>query len=149
MGLGDTTLTAQTQIREYTLTINANGGTYEAESVTQTYKSLYRFAAITRVGYTFTGWTLQAGAKGTIATTVENGVNVYTYTFGAGSDTATANWRANRYEVVLNLNDNSNGNGTTTATLGGVEHTVTKYVTYAGTYAELYATDDTSLFQRE
>jgi len=67
----------------FTLTLNANGGSVSATSVTQAAGTTYRLPTPTRNGYTFTGWTLSGGS-----------LNGNVYTFGTSKGTVTAQWMA-------------------------------------------------------
>ena len=82
----NTTYTAQWKVNQYTMTFNANGGV-GGKTVTQNCGSALTAPAVTREGYTFTGW-LPAVPK----------------TVPAANMTYTAQWEAlPRYEVVVNV----------------------------------------------
>lgn len=96
----------------YTITYNMDGGTNAATNP-KSYNVLYgvTFAAPTKTGYTFTGWT---DAKGKAITGVNPGANA---TFTSASDlytklaarttgnvTANAHWKANNYTVKFDAN---------------------------------------------
>ena len=153
MGLGNTKLVAKASTNTYSLTIKANGGLYQGESelvVNRVYKTTYTFDTPIRTGYTFTGWTLGDGAKGTIEESIDkNGQTIYTYTFGAGDDIVTANWSVNRYELLLNFNDVNFSNGTTEAKIEKIKTDknanleiangkLSLYIEYASDFSKLY-----------
>lgn len=52
---------------EYVLTVDPNNGTWNNSTATQTFKQKYKSVKNipdpTRIGYTFTGWTLTGGGK--------------------------------------------------------------------------------------
>lgn len=107
-------------INQYTLTINANGGTYKDSQdttlVTQNYATLLEISIPTRTGYTFRSWILtKTGADGEGYGSFN--ADISTYTFGAGNDTLTAEWDINYYKVSYNATFNGgvfgNGNGYT------------------------------------
>ncbi|HOP65526.1 MAG TPA: InlB B-repeat-containing protein, partial [Bacilli bacterium] len=85
MGTGNATLTANWVVNTFTLTVNANGGTWSGT----TPQTLSPGATTTinnpsRSGYVFTGWGISG--SGSISGT--------TYTMGMGDATITANWLA-------------------------------------------------------
>ncbi|MBQ3571398.1 MAG: InlB B-repeat-containing protein, partial [Clostridia bacterium] len=87
----DTTLTPKWQVISNTITLDANGGTVESESVTATYGEVYTLPEPTRAGYTFGGWFL----SGSLAA-FEDGVE-----WELLQDiTLTAKWTANTYTVT-------------------------------------------------
>ncbi|HBI57394.1 MAG TPA: hypothetical protein DDY38_11260, partial [Firmicutes bacterium] len=56
MPAGDTTLIAQWQVNQYTITFDSDGGS-AVDSVTQDYGTAVTVPAVpTKVGYTFKGW---------------------------------------------------------------------------------------------
>ena len=69
----------------YTLTLNANGGSVTPTSVTQTQGTNYTLPTPTRSGFNFTGWTVTSGG---------GSVSGNTYTFGTSNGTVTAGWTA-------------------------------------------------------
>ena len=105
MGISDAEIVAKWKVNEYKLTINANGGTYGGESTRQMiFGSSIEISNPTRVGYTFTGWTVNGGTlEGTRFTMSE-----------AKNSTLTANWRVNNYKyIVYHHKMNTNGSGYT------------------------------------
>ena len=83
--------------RKYTLTVNANGGTYSGTTpVTLQYAQTTTVSNPTRSGYVFRGWTKSGG--GTLSGT--------TYTFSGSDCTLTANW-AQAYTITYNANGGS------------------------------------------
>lgn len=75
---------------EYTLTLEANGGTVDSTSLSVTYDSEYTLPTPEKVGYTFNGWYIGS-------TLIESGTWHYT------SDLSlTARWTANTYTLTLN-----------------------------------------------
>ncbi len=93
------TFTAGWQRNEYTLTVNPNGGTWNGKTSDQTMKLSYQDMKIidapTRLGYTFTGWTLSGSGSS---------LNGTTFTMGDENATLTANWRINSYTLTVNPN---------------------------------------------
>ncbi|MGN1212679.1 MAG: BspA family leucine-rich repeat surface protein, partial [Christensenellales bacterium] len=99
----ETTLYAQWQAVNYTITIDANGGSYGGgtsnTTITKANGYTYTLEAPTRAGYSFAGWTLSGGGS----------LNGTTYTFGASDCTLTANWTAIDYTITIDANDGSGG----------------------------------------
>ena len=90
------TAVAQWSIRNYTLTINSNGGSGCSGTITKTYGSDWGLSCTpTRTGYTFNGWTINP-------------------TKATGNGTATANWKINNYTLTINSNGGSGCSGTIT-----------------------------------
>ena len=93
------TFTAGWQRNEYTLTVNPNGGTWNGKTSAETMKLLYQDTKTidtpTRLGYTFTGWTLSGSGSS---------LNGTTFTMGYENATLTANWRINSYTLTVNPN---------------------------------------------
>ena len=93
------TFTARWQRNEYTLTVNPNGGTWNGKTSAETMKLLYQDTKTidtpTRLGYTFTGWTLSGSGSS---------LNGTTFTMGYENATLTANWRINSYTLTVNPN---------------------------------------------
>ena len=85
------TLYAQWQVNRYTATFNANGGSGGATK-TQDYGSWLSAPAVTRTGYTFTGWWPSVPS-----------------TMPAENTTYTAQWRVNQYTVTFDANGGSGG----------------------------------------
>ena len=86
MPAANTMYTAQWTKNKYTVTFNANGGT-GGWSRSMDFGASIVAPAVSRTGYTFTGWTPA------VATTVPNGGAAY-----------TAQWTINRHQVRLVLN---------------------------------------------
>ena len=88
-------ITANWTINSYKLIVKPNGGTWaektEDQEFTQDYNTTKDIADPTRVGYTFTEWTLEGA--GTFADKV--------YTFGADNGTLTAQWTINQYTIIF------------------------------------------------
>ena len=89
------TYTAQWKANQYTVTFNADGGT-GGSSVTQDYGSALVAPAVTREGYTFTGW------LPSVPSTVP-AVNV----------TYTAQWDVSQYTQAFDANGGTGGNSVT------------------------------------
>ena len=88
--LGDKEFTANWSPNSYTITLNANGGTGVAGSLTVTYDSAFTLPEPTKAGYTFIGWY------------DENGWLVTSGTWNSESNlTLTASWTPNTYSVTL------------------------------------------------
>ncbi|MDD3187314.1 MAG: glycine-rich protein [Bacilli bacterium] len=84
MGNEDASLTANWAINTYTLTINANGGSWSGTTPqTLNYQATSTINNPTRTSYTFLGWTV-SGAGSSISGT--------TFTMGYANATLTANW---------------------------------------------------------
>ena len=101
------TFTAGWQKNEYALTVKPNGGTWNGKTTDQTVKLLYQdtttIAAPTRLGYTFTGWTLSGNGSSLSGTT---------FTMGYENATLTANWKVNSYTLTVNPNGGTWGGST-------------------------------------
>ena len=111
------TLYAQWTANNYTVTLNANGGTTSTTTLTVTYGSTYEtLPTPSRTGYTFNGWytATSGGTKITSSSTVSI----------TAAQTLYAQWTANTYTVTFNAN-------------GGTVTTTSKTVTYDSTYGEL------------
>ena len=93
------TYTAKWEISTYSITYDLGGGT-NAQSNPSTYTVLdaVTFAAPTRTGYTFTGWSVSSIPKGS-----------------TGNKTVTANWTIITYSIVYNLNGGTNAAGNPTS----------------------------------
>ncbi len=93
------TFTARWQKNGYTLTVNPTGGTWNGKASEQVMKLSYQdmkvIDAPTRLGYTFTGWTLSGSGSS---------LNGTTFTMGYENATLTANWRINSYTLTVNPN---------------------------------------------
>ncbi len=90
---GEVTTTAKWTAIDYTITYNLNGGTNDISNPSSytIEDSTIVFANPTRVGYTFTGWsvsTITAGSTGEVTT--------------------TASWQAIEYSITYNLNGGTN-----------------------------------------
>ena len=85
-GTSNGTVTAQWTATptNYTLTLNANGGSVTPTSVAQATGTTYNIPAPTRSGYSFNGWSLSGGGS----------LSGNTYTFGTSNGTVTAQWTA-------------------------------------------------------
>ena len=95
------------QANQYTLTLDANGGTIDPFTVTVTFDAaIGTLPTPTRPGYTFTGW-FDADGNAVTADTV--------YTV-AGDSTCTAAWAANTYTVTLDANKGTVDPSTITVT---------------------------------
>ena len=99
---GNKTYTANWTINKYTLSINPNGGSFNASTEISTFEQNYgttkKIEVPIREGYTFAGWTLNG--KGSI--TKDNPIDTkeQTYTYGAGDGILTANWTINKYTLT-------------------------------------------------
>ena len=78
------------QPTQYTLTLNANGGSVTPPTVTQAQGTTYNLPTPTRSNHTFTGWTLTGGGN----------LSGSSYTFGTSNGTVTAQWTANSQPPV-------------------------------------------------
>lgn len=121
---GNKSFTANAAINTSNLVINPNGGTWNNNSNTQTFKQNYNTTKSIpipiKTGYTFTSWT-RTNNYGKLSSTTNNA----TYTFGANhnvTDTLTANWKINQYPVTyIDVVDSINGK---------VLNTTTKQINY-------------------
>ena len=144
-GLPDSAITwyAQWSINQYTLTVNPNGGAWNGNTTTRSYKQNYASTKYipnpTRTGYTFKGWS--RSGSGSISGT--------TFTYGAGNCTLTATWAINSYTFDLNGNldgvssGNISGYGTADVYIGGAikGNDISDYCT-AHTYGSKYEIKD-------
>jgi uncharacterized repeat protein (TIGR02543 family) len=128
MPASNVTDTANATINSYTLTINPNGGAWESNTESQNFTLNYlatkTISNPSKVGYTFTGWTL-TGTASTLSGT--------TFTMGYANASLVANWTANTYTVKYD------GNGATSGSTADSIHTydVAKTLTANG-YARAY-----------
>ena len=93
---GDRSYTVVWQVNTYTLTLDANGGTCEANAVTVTYGSVPKLPTPIRTGHTFSGW--YCGTK-------EYGKSAYMETEDLK---LTAAWDLVWYPVTYHLNGGKN-----------------------------------------
>ncbi len=102
------TYTAKWTANQYTVTLDANGGTGSTTKQV-TFGQSYGLTNLSRTGYTFDGWyTARTGGDN-----VANNAAMTT----ANHHTLYAHWTANTYTVTFNANGGSGG-GTTTCTYG-------------------------------
>ena len=109
MGIEETKVTATWTGKDYTLTINPNGGSYSGNTNTQTKNVKYSTSETiedpTREGYTFTGWTVSSDKAS---------LNGKTFNIGTEDCTLTANWVINSYPWIAYHNKmNVTGSGYT------------------------------------
>ena len=109
MGIEATKVTATWNGKDYTLTINPNGGSYSGNTNTQTKNVKYSTSETiedpTREGYTFTGWTVSSDKAS---------LNGKTFNIGTEDCTLTANWVINSYPWIAYHNKmNVSGSGYT------------------------------------
>ena len=109
MGIEETKVTATWNGKDYTLTINPNGGSYSGNTNTQTKNIKYSTSETiedpTREGYTFTGWTVSSDKAS---------LNGKTFNIGTEDCTLTANWVVNSYPWIAYHNKmNVSGSGYT------------------------------------
>ncbi len=127
----DGTLTAVWEANTYTVTLDANGGSGSAKSITVTYDGKYENLpganVMQRTGYTFAGWKLETKAKATTLVTADTVVST------AADHTLVAQWTANTYTVTF---DKQGGTGTADA----------KTVTYDSAYGTLPTVTKTDLY---
>ncbi|MCR5223596.1 MAG: InlB B-repeat-containing protein [Bacilli bacterium] len=101
---------------KYTLTVNANGGTYSGTTpLSMYYKGTTSIPNPSRTGYTFKSWSVSGTGSS---------ISDKTLTMGSQNTTITASWQANSYTVTFNAN-------------GGTTPTASKSVTYNSTYGTL------------
>ena len=109
MGIEATKVTATWNGKDYTLTIEPNGGSYSGNTNTQTKNVKYSTSETiedpTREGYTFTGWTVSSDKAS---------LNGKTFNIGTEDCTLTANWVVNSYPWIAYHNKmNVSGSGYT------------------------------------
>jgi uncharacterized repeat protein (TIGR02543 family) len=101
----------------YAVTLDRQGGSGGAGSVTATFASMMPGIAVpTRAGYTFGGYYSAANGEGTQYYTAEGkGVREWDQ---AGAATLYAHWTANTYVVTLDWQDGTGGTASVAATYG-------------------------------
>ena len=137
----DTTIYAHWQkqaAQEYTVTLNANGGSVSTTSTTTTDGKLGSLPTPTRGGYDFLGWYTQK----------DGGDEVTTDTVFTKNSIIYAHWQkqaAQEYTVTLNANGGTINSGAITSYTYGVGATLPTDVTREGyTFAGWYASADFS-----
>ena len=100
MGKTALTFTAQWEANQYTVTLDANGGTVEPSAITVTYGQKYdKLPILSRSGYSFDGWfTLQNGGTEVKSTDVV-AITVNT--------TLYAHWTLGGYSLICHLDGGS------------------------------------------
>ncbi len=108
VGSEDLVLSANWQANSYTLTVNANGGTWSGTSP-QTILSggSSTINNPTKAYYNFNGWTV---------TGANSSINGTTFTMGSENTVLTAKWTANYYSLTVNANGGT-WSGTTPQTI--------------------------------
>ena len=96
-------LYADMTANEYTVTLDANGGTVDTTEQKVTYDEAYAFPLPEHEGHTFLGWYV-----GSTQITEANGDGIAVWSYAA-NQTATARWSVNRYNVTLRRNDTRAG----------------------------------------
>lgn len=95
----------------YTVTIDANGGSYSGEEIPSLYPTdqydLNLLSNSTKIGYIFTGWTTNS---------VGSSINGATFTMGDSNAIIKANWTPITYYVRYNANGGSGSTATSTHT---------------------------------
>ena len=106
-------LYANWKVNSYQLTVKPNGGTWGGKTTNQSftlnYKATKSIANPTRMGYTFTGWSISGAGSS---------LKGQAFTMGTANAVLTANWKANTYIICFN------GNG---ATEGSMEDVTAGY----------------------
>ena len=92
---------------------NGNGAT-SGSNVTLTYGQAATVSALSRTGYTFTGWNTNAAGTGTAYTTSLTAAQVNSIVLGSVS-TFYAQWSAKSNTVTLNKNGGTGGSNSVTA----------------------------------
>ena len=106
----DTTLVADWDVVQYSITYTLNGGTNAGSNpANYNYHDSFTLAEPTKTGYTFLGWTYEGQNEPTKNVSVVVGTT--------GDKTYTANWEANTYTVTFDAN-------------GGTVSTTSKDVTF-------------------
>lgn len=99
MGSEDATITANWTLKNYTLTVVANGGTWSGTTPQSlTYGQTSTISNPSKSGTVFLGWTV-SGAESTMVGT--------TFTMGSANTTLTANWLT--YSYIVNGNPGVSG----------------------------------------
>ena len=107
------TLYAGWNVRQFTLTLDPNGGTWQNGSTGTRTLAGGLGDEVTlndepeKEGYTFAGWQFSAGSTGTFDSASGQ------YVFGTTNDTLTAQWTVNSYTVLFNANSMSLTHGGT------------------------------------
>lgn len=111
--LSDLTLTASWGLNQYTVTLNANGGTVESTSISVTYSKEFTLPTPTRENYTFKGWFDSEGNEATYSGTwtIPHDVTYsavwdaleMTYTFDANGGTLTETSIKIKWESAYSL----------------------------------------------
>lgn len=122
----DITMTAQWSAKNYTIGLNANGGSDGSANVSLTYNSASHAAITnpTKSGYTFAGWYSGEGGTGTLIISTDGSlqasVDGYTGAGGIWTKDATttlyAAWKLNT--PVISFSDDTNNEVSITATEG-------------------------------
>ena len=95
IGSTDTTIKAKWQIDKVNINYNLNGGTSGSSAPTEgNYGTIVTVSKPSKIGYTFTNWTV----SGTGAS-----INDTSLTIGTSDVTLTANWTINTYTITYNL----------------------------------------------
>ena len=93
---------------------NGNGAS-SGSNVTLTYGQAATVSALSRTGYSFTGWNTKANGSGTSYTTSLSVAQVNSIVLGSVS-TFYAQWSANKNTVTLNKNGGTGGSNSVSAT---------------------------------
>ena len=103
----DITLTPTWTVNTYSVTLDANGGEVDSDSLTATYDAEFTLPTPTRTGYTFNGWYKSDSTK------VESGTWSY-----ATNVALTASWTVNTYSVTFDANGGSSTSSSTNVNYG-------------------------------
>lgn len=103
---GDKSYTADWSIENYTITYNANEGTYSGATTSYNYGDEVTLPIPTRTGYTFGGWYNNSNLVGTNFTTISNNET--------GNKEFWAKWEVNTYGITLNVNGGEINSGNIT-----------------------------------
>jgi uncharacterized repeat protein (TIGR02543 family) len=138
----DATIYAKWTAINYTLTYNSNSATSGSVPVDATNYNIGSNASVAansgnlvRTGYTFAGWTLNAGGTGTVYNSGD------ALLFGAAAQVLYAKWTANTYAITYNTNgatgtqanaSDSYTTGSTAVTLSAVGTMAKTGYTFAG-----------------
>ena len=133
----DLTLYAKWTPLEYTVTLDAAGGT-GGETVTATYDAdMPEITLPTRTGYTFDGYFTQTGGEGEQYYDADgNSVKAYDKTEGI---TLYAKWNANSYVVTLDMQGGSGGTQSVEATYDSAMPSVTPPLRIGYTFGGYFA----------
>lgn len=105
---GDTPLTAAWRAKDYTISLDVNGGTLAQRAVTVTYDKAFSLPTPTKKGHSFLGWYNGSTRHNMSGTWRQD-----------GGISLSAKWEANKYNVILDAEGGSLDRTNYTFTFGG------------------------------